>query len=284
MKSSRKKALKKPLLNPKLVIKINKDTLADENAKAVLLKAHQLAAEKGTPYFANMTKKEAENTVFSASGVKLAPDFTGDWETDTLRTGCLGCVTINLPRIAQESEKDKNKFFDLVRERFELAARALGIKNNALKQFGKNSLPFLLKNANGDTYFRLENCSRIINLAGFREAVEAFTEKTINSEESRKFAEETIQNILAFKQKIGRKHGKRLYPVILSNSEASERLAQLDIEKYGVAKVKFSGTREKPYYSTAKRFQVKAGETLSIQTEMLGDSAKNERAKRWRKP
>ena len=262
----------KPLLNPQLVIKIDKDTLTNENAKAFLLKVHRLAAEKGTPYFANTIKKEAENTVFSASGVKLTPDFTGDWETDTLRTGCLGSATINLPRIAQESEKDKNKFFDLVRERFELAARALGVKNNALKQFGKNSLPFLLKNANGDTYFRLENCSRIINLAGFKEAVEAFTEKSINSEESRKFSEEVIQNILAFKQKIGRKHGKRLYPVILSNPEASERLAQLDIEKYGVAKVKFSGTREKPYYSTARRFQVKAGETLSIPAEMLETS------------
>jgi ribonucleoside-triphosphate reductase len=264
----------KPLLNPKLVIKIDKDSLIDENAKAVLLKIHQLATEKGTPYFANTIKKESENTVFSASGVKLAPDSTGDWETDTLRTGCLGCVTINLPRIVQESEKDKNKFFDLIKERFELAARTLGIKNTALKQFGKNSLPFLLKNANGDIYFRLENCSRIINLAGFKEAVETFTEKSINSEESRKFAEETIQNILAFKQKIGRKHGKRLYPVILSNSEASERLAQLDIEKYGVAKVKFSGTREKPYYSTARRFQVKAGEPLSIQSEMVETTQK----------
>ena len=156
-----------------------------------------------------------------------------------------------------------------MKERFELAARALGIKNNALKQFGKNSLPFLLQKADGDTYFRLENCSRIINLAGFREAIEAFTEKSINSEESRKFAEEIIANLLAFKQKIGRKYGKRLYPVILGSAEASERLAQLDIERYGVAKVKFSGTREKPYYSTAKRFQVKAAELLSIQTEML---------------
>ena len=264
----------KPLFNPKLVIKIGKGDLIGENAKAVLLKVHQLAAEKGIPYFANTVRKEAENTVFSASGVKLAPDFTGDWETDTLRTGCLGCVTINLPRIAQESEKDKNKFFDLVRERFELAARTLGVKNTALKQFGKNSLPFLLKNTNGDTYFRIENCSRIINLAGFKEAVEAFTEKSINSEEGRKFAEETIQNILAFKQKIGRKHGKRLNPVILSDSEASERLAQLDIEKYGVAKVKFSGTREKPYYSTTKRFQVKAGEPLSLPPEILETTQK----------
>ena len=65
-----------------------------------------------------------------------------------------------------------------------------------------------------------------------------------------------------------------MYPVILSNSEASERLAQSDIEKYGVAKVKFSGTREKPYYSTAKRFQVKAGETLNIPSEMFETAQK----------
>jgi ribonucleoside-triphosphate reductase len=259
----------KPLLSPKLVIKINSAALADENAKTILLKAHQLAAKSGIPYFANMTKKENENVAFSSSGIKFASDLTGDWETDTLRTGSLGCVTINLPRIALECEKDKNKFYDLMRERFELAARALGIKNTALKQFGKNFLPFLLQKADRDTYFRLENCSRIVNLAGFREAIEAFTEKSINSEESRKFGEEIILNLLAFKQKITRKYGKRLYPVILGSSEASERLAQLDIERYGVAKVKFSGTREKPYYSTAKRFQVKAAELLSIQTEML---------------
>jgi anaerobic ribonucleoside-triphosphate reductase len=133
-----------------------------------------------------------------------------------------------------------------------------------------------LQKADRDTYFRLENSSRIINLAGFREAIEAFTEKSINSEEGRKFAEETIQTLLAFKQKIGRKYGKRLYPVILGNAEASERLAQLDVERYGVAKVKFSGTRDKPYYSTARRFQVKASEFLSIQTEKL------ETAQRWK--
>ncbi len=95
---------KKPLLNPKLIIKINQDSLGDESAKAILLKAHKLAAERGTPYFANMTKKETENIVFSPSGTKLSADLTGDWEIDTLRTGCLGCVTINLPRITQESE------------------------------------------------------------------------------------------------------------------------------------------------------------------------------------
>ena len=262
---------KKPLLNPKLVIKINKETLTDLRAKALLLRAHFLAAEKGgTLYFVNLTRNEDENITFSASGVKLASDLTGDWETDSLRTGCLGCVTINLPRIVQETENDKNKFFDLSKERFELAARALGMKSSVLKQFGKNSLPFLLKNANGDVYFRLENCTRIINIAGFKETVEAFTQKSLDSDEGRKFAEEIIQNILTFKQKIGRKHGKRLYPVTLSDLEASERLAQLDVDKYGVAKVKFSGNRDKPYYSTARRFQVKTvGETIGVSSEAL---------------
>ncbi|MGE5574868.1 MAG: anaerobic ribonucleoside-triphosphate reductase, partial [Ignavibacteria bacterium] len=262
-------SLCKPLLSPKLIIKINGAALADENAIAILFKAHQLAAKSGVPYFSNIIRKENENDAFSASGVKLTSDLTGDWETDTLRTGCLGCVTLNMPRIAQECDKDKNKFFDLMRERFELAARALGIKSNALRQFGKNSLPFLLQKADRDTYFRLENSSRVVNLAGLQEAIEGFTEKNINSEESRKFADETISNLMVFKQKIGRKYGKRLYPVILGTPEASERLSQLDIERYGVAKVKFSGTREKPYYSTAKRFQLKSTDFLALQTETL---------------
>ncbi len=259
----------KPIFSPKIIIKINSAALTDEKAKVTLLKAHHLAAKSGVPFFANMTNEKNENVAFSSSGIKFASDLTGDWETDTLRTGCLGCVIINMPRIAQECKKDKNKFFDLVRERFELAARALGIKNSALKQFGKNSVPFLLQKADRDTYFRLENCSRIVNLVGFREAIEAFTERTIHSEESRKLVEEAIGNLLAFKQKIGRKYGKRLYPVILGNPEASERLAQLDIERYGVAKMRFSGNRDKPYYSTVKRFQLKPAEFLALQTDAM---------------
>ena len=258
----------KPLLNPKLVLKINSEALLDENARAILLKAHSLAAERGTPYFANMLQ-EGKYAAFSVSGCKFEADLTGDWETDTLRTGCLGYVTINLPRIVHESEKDKNKFFEILKERYELAARALGIKYRALKQHGKNSFPFMMQSTNGDTYFRLENCSSIINLAGFKECVETFCEKNMSQEESAKFAEEIVQNLLAFQHKIGRKHGKRLFSAILRSLEASERLAQLDVEKYGIAKVKFSGTREEPFYSTTRRLHVQVGNFLSVPSESL---------------
>jgi anaerobic ribonucleoside-triphosphate reductase len=270
----------KPLFNPKLVLKISKEMLADENARAVLLKAHSLAAERGTLYFANTLRKGEKDAVFSASGCKLEADLTGDWETDTLRTGCLGMVTVNLSRIVHESEKEKNKFFDILKERCELAARALRIKYRALKQHGKNSLPFITQRSNGDKYFRLENCSRIINFAGFRESVESFCGKNLSHEESVKFAEEVVQNLLTFKRKFSRRYGKRLFPAVLRSLESSVRLAQLDIEKYGIGKVKFSGTREKPFYSTTKRLNLEVGnfpylpaKSLEIEKKLRGLNA-----------
>ena len=253
-------SVRKPLFNPKIILKMRPETFADEKAKAMLLKAHQLASEKGLPYFANMLEKDQKYSVFSSSGFRLKADLNGDWEIDTLRTGCLGYVTINLPRITYESGKDKTKFFEIFRERFEMATRALEIKDRALKQHDKGLLPFLMQSVNGDHYFRLENCSRIINLAGLKEALEAFNEKSIREDEKKlEFAEEIMQNILAYIQKIGRKRGKRLSTAIMLDFEASERLVQLDIERYGIAKVRFSGTREKPFYSTISKLILQDG-------------------------
>jgi len=242
---------------------------ADEKAKAVLLKAHSLAAGKGALYFANMLQKGESHAVFSASGCKLEADLRGDWETDTLRTGCLGVVTVNLSRIVHESGEDMNKFFEILKERYELAARALKIKYRMLKQHGKNAFPFILQGSNGDVYFRLENCSRIINFAGFQESVESFCGKDISHEETVEFAEKIVQNLSALKRKFSRRHGKRLFPALLHSPESSVQLAQLDIEKYGVAKVTFSGTREKPFYSTTKRLNLQTGNFPHFSSELL---------------
>jgi ribonucleoside-triphosphate reductase len=268
-------SLRKPLFNPKIILKVRPETFADEKAKAMLLKAHHLASEKGMPYFANLLEKDQKYSVFSSSGFRLKADLDGDWEIDTLRTGCLGYVTINLPRIAYESGKDKKKFFEIFRERFEMATRALEIKDKALKQHGNGLLPFLMQSVNGDHYFRLENCSRIINLAGLKEAVEAFYEKSAyDSEKSLVLAQEIIQNIQASTRRISRKREKLLSPAIQPDFEASERLAQLDIERYGIAKVRFSGTREKPFYSTVNKLIFQNGkipsESLAFEQKMRG--------------
>jgi ribonucleoside-triphosphate reductase (formate) len=252
-------SLQKPLANPKLTVKIRPETFKDETARAILLKAHALAAHNGTPYFANLTEKNHEQTVHSPSGFKIDAEPNGDWEIDTLRTGCLGTVTVNVPRVAYETEKDPAKFLETLKERLEMANRALDIKHQALRQHAKNLLPFLTQENNGDQYFRLEKTIHTINLAGLTEAAEAFTDKSINDEKTQTFAEETAQNITSFINKIGKKRGKHVYPATMPNPEASTRLAQIDIERYGIAKVHFTGTRDKPHYSTTDKLTLQNG-------------------------
>ncbi|HXX86921.1 MAG TPA: anaerobic ribonucleoside-triphosphate reductase [Candidatus Acidoferrum sp.] len=252
---------RKPLLQPRIVVKIRTETFTDERARTLLLKAHRLVSEKGLIYFASVNGKSEEQTVFSGLGHRFTPDLNDDWETDTLRTGCLASVTINLPRIAYECEKDDAKFVGILQERLELAARAMEIKNAALKQNGGRLLPFLLQNINGDQYLRLENSSRLINLIGLEEALKSCYGGNLQDEKTRKLTEKIVQSIGDFTRKAGKRRTKRLHPSLLPDREASERLAHLDIDRYGFGKVKYSGTREKPFYSMANTLHLREGLT-----------------------
>jgi len=252
----------KPLFNPKVIVKMRPETFGDGKAREILLQAHHLASERGVPYFANLLGKSRKHDVFSASGYRLKADLKGDWEIDTLRTGNIGYVTVNLPRIAYECERAEAKFFEILEERLEMAARALEIKYMALKQRSKGLIPFLMQSVDGDNYFRLECSSRLITFAGLKESAESFCGKRIHEdEEPLKFAEEMTRRILDFTRKVGKRHRKRLLPAILPSSEASKRLVRLDIERYGLAKVRFSGTRENPFYSTVSRLSLQDGES-----------------------
>jgi anaerobic ribonucleoside-triphosphate reductase len=179
-------------------------------------------------------------------------------------------VSINLPRIVQESELNQPKFLEILKERFEFAARALEIKQRALRQHGRNSLPFLCQVANGDVYFRFESCSNIVNLVGFREAIGAFPWADTTSDDFLSFTQAIAQTIQSSKARIGRKLGKRLFTAILPSQTTSERFAQLDIEKFGLAKTKFSGDREKPFYLAADRVSVGDGVPLKIASSYEG--------------
>jgi anaerobic ribonucleoside-triphosphate reductase len=244
---------RKPMFNPRVIVKMRQETFIDEEAKPLLLNAHGLAADKGIPLFAGLLREKQKYSVFSFSGCKLNQDFSQDWEIDTMRTGCLGVVTINLPRVAYESGKDQTRFFESLRERIEMANRALEIKYRAIRQYGKGLLPFIMSNGDGDRYFRLENASRIISLGGLKEAAQAFSEKETLDAGALEFARQIAETTARFVHRLGGRRGKRLFPALLPCPEASGRLAKLDIERFGIARVKFSGTRDRPFYSTTSR-------------------------------
>ncbi|MEM1566550.1 MAG: anaerobic ribonucleoside-triphosphate reductase [Candidatus Bathyarchaeia archaeon] len=245
----------KPVLNPKINVKLRSEALKNEKSVEVLFMAHQLAIEGNALYFSSFLGENDEHAVFSTSGCKFKPDFTGDWEPDTLRTGILGVVAVNMPRIAYECEGDKAKFFSLLRDRLEMATRALEIKFRMLRQHGRG---FLFQTVNGDPYFRLENSARIVNLVGLEEAVEAFGGKSFHENEgSSKIALEIVQYASELLQKAEKKRSRRSLLTIMPSKEASVRLAKQDIERFGVAKTRFHGTKDKPYYSSFHRLSVK---------------------------
>jgi len=260
--------LSKPLLNPRLIIKIRPETQTDPHAQALLLKAHKLASEAGTPYFSNHTDKTQRQIVHTPTGFRLDADLDNDWETDTLRTGLLGTVTINLPHAAVEAEKDKNRFHENLKERIEMAARALEIKHRALKQHAKTQLPFLTQQEDGDQYYRIENAARTINITGLAQAAEILTGNTLPDDRAENFIQETAQNITAYINKIGRKRGKRLHPATLPSAEANERLAALDAERYGIGKIRYAGTRDKPYYNTTTHLNIQNNAASPLQDKL----------------
>ena len=267
-------SFEKPLLNPRVIVKLRPETFKNGEAAETLLNAHRLASEKGMLYFANLFQESEKYTVFSPSGCVLKADLKNDWEIDTLRSGALGLATVNLPRIAYECGGAEVEFFRLLSERLEMATRALEIKYRMLRQSGRGFLHFLGQTVNGDQYFRLENCVRLVNLAGLEEAAEAFTGRSIyESEDSFKFSLETVQYILDFLRKVERRD-RRVLSSFLPVSEASVKLARQDIERFGVAKTRFHGTKEKPYYSTFFKVLAKNPEALlkmvAVEKELYG--------------
>jgi len=262
----------KPLFNPKFVVKVRPETFTDEKAKLMLLKALNSASEKGMFYFANVLEKDEKYSVQSASGLRLSADLNGDWEIDTLRVGCLGRVSVNLPRIVYEVEGNEEKFLEIFKNRFEMATRALEIKDKALRHRSKGLLPFLMQSANVDNYLRLENCSNIINLVGLKEAIEVLCGNVFDGERKLTFVEKIVNEIQAYVGKIVKKRGRRFYTAVMPDFEASKRLVNLDIERYGVGKVRYSGTKEKPFYSNFSSLTVQDGnislESLSFERKM----------------
>ncbi|MEM2738127.1 MAG: anaerobic ribonucleoside-triphosphate reductase [Candidatus Bathyarchaeia archaeon] len=250
-------SVKRPLLNPRVVVKLRPENFKDYSASKILFAAHNLAAARGLPYFANNSGDGGKHSVFSPSGFRLRANPKDDWEIDTVRTGILGVVTVNLPRIVYECGENESRFFELLDSRLEMAARALEIKLKALKRNGKGFLSFLLKAVDGDEYFRLENSAHVVNLVGLEEAAEVFSGKNVyEDEDSLKFAVQTVQHISEFLQKREYERNKRLMASFVPFEEAHIRLARLDIERFGAAKVRFHGSREKPHYSAFTKVNI----------------------------
>jgi ribonucleoside-triphosphate reductase len=240
----------KPVFQPSLIVKIRPEVFQSKEGESLLYQAHQLASEKGLPYFANLCPTEQVHAAYTATGCRLSNEWKEDWELDTLRTSSLDSVLINLPRVAYDSG-NMTSFYAILDEKLEMALRAMEIKYYTIKQrVRENLLPFLSQKTNGDQYARFENSTRLIGFVGLSEAVEALSGQFFyNDVKALGLVEEIVNHVYNGILKTVRKPETRPVLAMVPSIEASKRLAQLDVERYGWARVRVGGTKEQPSYT-----------------------------------
>jgi ribonucleoside-triphosphate reductase len=260
-----------PLQNPKIIINTRQESLKNSEAEALLHKAHELAATSLLVYFANLSPDSQKNATYTASGLRLADEWQQDWELDTQRTGNLEIVTINLPRIAFDAKEDEDKFLELLNDRLNMVNQALEIKYKTTeKRVEQNLLPYLTQKTNGDRYFRFENTTRTILSIGLNEAMQTLMGEKPTDDYRKAFVltEKILKHINAYTKKHGKKPQTRLTTAIIPNTTATERLATLDVEKYGWGVVKTQGSREHPHYSDVNKFSLSEKEHLNLEEQI----------------
>jgi ribonucleoside-triphosphate reductase len=107
-----------------------------------------------------------------------------------------------------------------------------------------------MQKADGDQYFRIGNASRLISFVGLNEAVKFLGGQYVHEgEKPLSLAEEITKHLLQNVHRYAKKPETRTYPSMLPEATAAKRLAELDVEKYGWAKVCVQGTKEQPFYT-----------------------------------
>ena len=243
------KAFSEPGLPPRcLGLVIQADLHSAGRDDELLLLAHELAHANGFPVLADGGQPSAR----AFDGSLQAADWTGDWELDLLRTGRMGRVVLNLPRIAYEAGEELEKAVEGLGEILEMAVRASAQRRKILSERARKKLmPALMAELNGDSYFRMRNATYPVSFVGLAEACLALSgELPHEGTDGLKVAERLLT---AMRKRLEAYWGRldiRCPLSAISSSGVAARLASLDVERYGWGKVKVLGRREEPTYTS----------------------------------
>ena len=212
----------------------------------------EMAAKYGIPYFSNFINSDMSPEDARSMCCRLRIDNReleyrggGLFGSNPL-TGSVGVVTINLPKIAANSET-KGEFMAKLAEKMELAKESLEIKRALLEDLtDKNLYPytkFYLRDIKSRFGVYWKNHFSTIGLIGMNEACLNLLADDIGSFRGKQFAVEVMdfmrEKIKEFQKETGHNYNLEATP----GEGTSYRLAKLDRQKY-------------PYYTNSTQLPV----------------------------
>ncbi|MDR0900455.1 MAG: anaerobic ribonucleoside-triphosphate reductase [Methanobrevibacter sp.] len=252
----------KPHLFPNTIYTLRKESLTSEYEED-LMRVHQLSAKFGTAYFANMLPEyRGQMANYMGCRTCLQDNWTGDWDTDCLRTGNLAYVTLNFPRIAYQS-RDEAEVFEYIDSYIDLSVKALNIRReqglNCLNNY--NLLPFLNQEVEDDIYYRIDNSTMSFGFVGLNEMLLSLFGAGIDDPNSNKFGIKVLEHVNKRAEELKKETGLR-WSVLQTPAESTAyRFANLDKEKFG-DKTILQGSSDANYYTNSSHVPVNSDTSL----------------------
>lgn len=246
----------KPHLFPNTIYTLRKESLKSEFEED-LLRVHELSAKYGSAYFANMLPDyRGKMANYMGCRTCLQDNWTGDWDTDCLRTGNLAYITLNFPRIAYQS-KDEDEVFEYLDSYMDLAIEALNIRRtqglNCLNNY--NLLPFLDQEVEDDVYYRIDNSTMSFGFVGLNEMLLSLFGAGIDDPNSNKFGIKILEHMNNRANDLKKETGLR-WTILQTPAESTAyRFAMLDKEKFG-NKTFLQGENGANYYTNSSHVPV----------------------------
>lgn len=230
-----------------------------------------MTAKYGIPYFSNFINSDMKPDDARSMCCRLKLDNRelrkrgGGLFGANPKTGSVGVVTINMPRIGYLA-KDDNDFFEQLDKIMVLAKQSLEIKRELIENLTASGLHpysrFYLSDVHKVFGEYWKNHFSTIGLIGMNDALYNFMNKSIADKEGKAFAEKTLdymrKRIADFQEETGNIFNLEATP----GEGTSYRLAKIDKVEYPDIKVynqevyRNNGNNVEPYYTNSTQLPV----------------------------
>ena len=180
----------------------------------------------------------------------------------------LGVVTVNLPRIALESEGDMNKFWEIFNERMNIAEDALVYRVERTKEATPANAPILYqygafghrlgKEENVDQLFKNRRATVSLGYIGLYEVATVFFENSWESNpDAKEFTLDIIRDMKRRVEEWSDQYGYHFSIYSTPSESLTDRFCRLDTEKFG----SIPDITDKEYYTNSFHYDVRKNPT-----------------------
>ncbi|MCD6508830.1 MAG: helix-turn-helix domain-containing protein [Thermoprotei archaeon] len=236
-------------LKPLIYVKLYDDALQNEEFKDVLNLVLNVSKNYGLLTYVNMKADwQGQDVIYDGDGLRLDAKECRSMENLTFRTGLLGSVSVNLPRVIASSTRDEDEIMRRLESAIESSLVALSKKREIIsRRLRFNHLPLLSREILGTPYFQVERSAMVLNLVGLIDAVSLFSDALPHEmSDARAFMIRILRRSTNFMYDIG---GPELVLSmgIVAVDDENRRFAEMDYRKYPEIRKALRGRRA-PYY------------------------------------